>query len=172
MSHGDDAAVDVDLRVIDIECLHESQNHGGEGLMELEQVDVLDLHPGALEHLLGHVHRSGQHDGRLSTDVGERSDLGARLEPACGACFLVADQHRGGAIDDTGRIAGMMHVVDSLEPPNVSARRPNPAWSPITANDGCSAASDCIVVDGRMCSSMASSVMPLTSFTGATEFLK
>ena len=29
-----------------------------------------------------------------------------------------------------------------------------------------------MVVVGRMCSSLASSVMPLTSFTGMTEFLK
>ena len=44
--------------------------------------------------------------------------------------------------------------------------------SPICTNDGLSCASVCIVVVGRMCSSLASSVSPLTSFTAITEFLK
>ena len=33
-------------------------------------------------------------------------------------------------------------------------------------------ASDCMFVSGRMCSSRSSSVMPLMSFTGTTDFLK
>ena len=47
-----------------------------------------------------------------------------------------------------------------------------PPSSPICTNDGCSAASDCMVVPGRMCSSLARMVRPLTSLTGITERLK
>ena len=37
------------------------------------------------------------------------------FRPALLARLLVADQHGGGAIDDAGRIAGMVHVIDGLE---------------------------------------------------------
>ncbi len=37
------------------------------------------------------------------------------LRPAAFARLLAADQHRGGAVDDAGRIAGVMHVVDRLD---------------------------------------------------------
>src|SRR5436309_2293516 len=47
-----------------------------------------------------------------------------------------------------------------------------PPICPITTNEGCNWPSDCIVVVGRMCSSLARMVSPLTSFTGITEFLK
>ncbi len=42
MAHGDGAAVDVDLGGVELEGLHEAQHHRGEGLVDLEQVDVGD----------------------------------------------------------------------------------------------------------------------------------
>src|SRR6266516_4421157 len=64
--------------------------------------------------LLGHVHRTGEHDRRLRANIGERLDLGARLQPAGFAGLFVADQHGGGAVDKAGRIAGVMDVIDEL----------------------------------------------------------
>ena len=46
-----------------------------------------------------------------------------------------------------------------------------PPCSPIITNDGLSAASDCMSVSGRMCSSRSSSGRPLTSRTGTIEGL-
>src|SRR5439155_432621 len=40
-----------------------------------------------------------------------------------------------------------------------------PPICPTVTNDGCNWPSDCIVVEGRMCSSLARMVSPLTSFT-------
>ena len=37
------------------------------------------------------------------------------FRPALLARLLVADQHGGGAVDDAGRIAGVMHVLDALD---------------------------------------------------------
>ena len=42
-------------------------------------------------------------------------DARARLQARALARFGAADQHRGGAVDDAGRIAGVMHVVDRLD---------------------------------------------------------
>ena len=40
VAHGDGAAVDVDAGGVDVEGLHEAQHHGGEGLVDLEEVEV------------------------------------------------------------------------------------------------------------------------------------
>ena len=59
------------LSMRDVERLHVAQHHRGERLVELEQVDVVERHAGLLQHLLGHVDRTGQHDRRLGADIGE-----------------------------------------------------------------------------------------------------
>ena len=53
-----------------------------------------------------------------------------------------------------------------------TATASKPAISPICTKDGCSAAKVCIVVVGRMCSSLARIGKPLQSRTVITEFLK
>ena len=75
MAHGDRAAVDVDLARIDVERLQEAQHDGGEGFVDLEEIDVGDRHARAGEHLLRHVDRAGQHDRRLGADIGEGADV-------------------------------------------------------------------------------------------------
>ena len=72
-------------------------------------------HLGALQQLLGHVDRAGQHDGRLRTDIGESLDARARLQAHRLAGLLRAQQHGCRTIDDAGRIAGMVHMVDLFE---------------------------------------------------------
>ena len=115
MAHGDGAAVDVDLGVVEVERLQVAQHDRRERLVDLEQVDVGERHAGALEHLLGHVDRAGEHHGGLRADIGERLDPGARLQAGAAAGLLVADQHGGGAVDDAGGVAGVVHVIDRLD---------------------------------------------------------
>ena len=92
------------------------------------------------------------------------------LRPSRSPGLGIADQHRRGAIDDARRIAGMMHVVDRLdlrmrldrhgiEAALVAHRRRRTASG---------RRATCMSVPGRMCSSLASSVRPLTSRTGTT----
>ena len=80
MAHRDRAAVHVDLAVVEVERLAEAQHDRGESLVDFEEVDVVDRHARAREHLPGHIDRSGQHDRRLGADVGESADFRARLE--------------------------------------------------------------------------------------------
>ena len=74
-----------------------------------------ELHLGALQQLLGDVDRAGQHQRRLGADIGEGADAGARLQAHGLAGLLRAEQHGGGAVDDAGRIAGMVDVVDLFD---------------------------------------------------------
>src|SRR5699024_4552373 len=53
VAHGDGAAVDVELLVRDVHVLLEAQHDGGEGLVELPEVDVVCGEPGGGEGLLG-----------------------------------------------------------------------------------------------------------------------
>src|SRR3954454_17500990 len=46
MAHGDGPAVDIDFAVVDAECLHEAQHHRSESFVDLDQVDVAELHAG------------------------------------------------------------------------------------------------------------------------------
>ena len=41
--------------------VHDRDHLGGEGLVELDHVDVVDRHPGALEHLLDRADRGDAH---------------------------------------------------------------------------------------------------------------
>src|SRR3984885_15642061 len=100
MAHGDRAAVDVDLAVVEVERLAKAQHDRGERLVDLEEVDVVNRHPRAREHLLGHVDRSCQHDRGLGADVGESADFCARLKACFRARLTRAQEHGGGAVDD------------------------------------------------------------------------
>ncbi len=60
MTHRDGAAVHVDLCRIDLERLHVAQHDGGKRLVQLEQVDVRNLHLRFGQQLLGHVDRPGR----------------------------------------------------------------------------------------------------------------
>ena len=115
MAHGDRAAVHVHLVVRHLEDLHVAQHDGGEGFVQLEQVDVAHVHAGQLQRLLRRRRRAGQHDCRLRADRGEGADAGTGLEAGTLAELLAADQDRGGAINDARRIAGVMDVDQLLD---------------------------------------------------------
>src|SRR5690606_21255212 len=53
VAEGDGAAVDVDLLHVRVELLLPGEDHGGEGLVALDQVDVVHLEAGLGEGLLG-----------------------------------------------------------------------------------------------------------------------
>ena len=103
------------FELIDVEGLDVAQHHRRESFVQLEQVDVRFLHAGAFEQLFGDVDRTGQHHRRLRADIGEGADFCARLQAMFGARFLAAEQHRAGAVNDAGGVAGMVHIVDPFD---------------------------------------------------------
>src|SRR6185437_2051586 len=116
VTHGDGAAVDVELLVGNVEVLLELQHHGGEGLVQLEQVDVVDGQTGAVEHLLGRGGRAGQHDHRVGAAGRGGDDARPRGQALRFAGGLGADHDQRGAVDDPGGVTAGVHVVDLLHP--------------------------------------------------------
>src|SRR5205823_14243376 len=78
VAEGDGAAVDVDDVVADAEVVHRRQTHGGKGLVQLEEVDVLhvlvDLGQGGLDRTrrLVQERRVGSRDLAIRDELGER----------------------------------------------------------------------------------------------------
>src|SRR3989304_6126943 len=68
MADGDRTAMDVDLRVVDLELSLTGDDLDGKGLVDLKQVDVLHLQSSLLYGLSRRRDRAHRHDGRL--DVG------------------------------------------------------------------------------------------------------
>src|SRR5690606_19801507 len=62
VAEGDGAAVDVDLLGVDAALLLPGEHDRGEGLVDLEQVDLVDADAGALGEALGGVDRAGEHE--------------------------------------------------------------------------------------------------------------
>src|SRR5262249_26805762 len=95
------------------------------------------------------------------------------LQPSLFARLLAADQHGSGTVDNAGRIAGMVHVVDRLELGMCLYRdRIKPTHLASCTKEGLSCAKDCMVVLCRMCSSLARMVSPFASLTEIAERAK
>ncbi len=100
MAQRDGAAIDVQPRRIGAGRLQPGQRHRGEGLVDFEQVDVVDLHAGALQRLLGRRQRRFQHDHRIAADHGHVDDARQRLHAQRLEPVLVDDHHARGAVAD------------------------------------------------------------------------
>ena len=103
MALGAGAAVDVDLVVGDVESVHGQQGDHCEGLVDLEQVDVLDRPVELLHQLVDGAHRG---DGEFAGVLGvgavaqhARQGLGAE---AIRCCLAGQDQRRGAVGDGAG----------------------------------------------------------------------
>ena len=68
VADGDRPAVGVRALEVGADLLGPRQHDRGERLVDLEQVDVVDREPGALEQQLGGVDRAGEHQHRVDAD--------------------------------------------------------------------------------------------------------
>ncbi len=99
--------------------LERAQDLGGERLMDLVEVELLQRHPGPREHLRHRVGRRHQQsfalvdvvDGRClrAREVGQHGDL-VRGRP-----LLAGEQHRRGAVGQRRRVAGRHRPVRAAE---------------------------------------------------------
>ena len=112
MAERDRPAVDVDLVAVELEVAHELLGDHREGLVDLEEVDVVERHAGLGQHLARGRHRRVQHQGRAVADVGHRDDAGPRLQAVRLGVVGRRQQQRGRAVDDARRVAGVVDVVD------------------------------------------------------------
>ena len=112
MTERDRTAIDVDLVAIELEIADVFLGHDREGLVDLEQVDVVDAEACPRQHLARRRHRSVQHQGRRVPHIGHRDHAGARLEAMRPGIIRRSQQDRRRAVDHAGRVSGMMHEVD------------------------------------------------------------
>src|SRR4051812_50213402 len=96
MTHRDRAADDVGALVREAQVLHELHRHGGERLVDLQQVDVVDRHAGLGEHLVAGGRGAGEHDRRGGAGGGGGGGAGARGGGGGPARPLAGGQHEGG----------------------------------------------------------------------------
>ena len=118
--------------------------------------------------------RAGQHDRRVGAGDRGGDDAGARGEAEVLADLLVADRHERGAVDDAGGVAGVVDVVDLLDPVVLLQRHGVEAGLVADAGEATASAwrGPRRVDSGLMNSSWSSTVTPLTSLTGTTERAK
>ena len=107
MAAGDRAAVGVQARVVgrDSHPLAPGQDLDREGLVELEQADLVDRQPRLLEHALRGGDRADPHHLGLDARVGEADEPHLRLEPELLGGLRGREQARGRAVGEPGRVA-------------------------------------------------------------------
>ncbi|MNS65827.1 hypothetical protein D3C72_990090 [compost metagenome] len=106
MAHGDRAALGVHALGVGLEHLEAGQGDGGEGLVDLDHVQVGHGHVGLLERLLDGERGHGVQVGRLLADHRVADDRRQRLEAEF-LGLLLAHEHQGGrAVVDAGGVAG------------------------------------------------------------------
>src|SRR5215207_2109550 len=111
MADGDCAAVDVhDLRV-PAHVLVDGERLRREGLVRLDEVEVLDLPAGPLERLARGRDRAGAHDRRIDAGGRPGGDAGERRQAALLRLLGRHQHHRGGAVVDAGRVAGRHRAI-------------------------------------------------------------
>src|SRR3989344_5277327 len=104
----DRAAIDVDALVRRAGGPHVAKHHRGEGLVDLEQIDVTNGHARAAQGLLRGRGGTVEHQGRLAADGSVGPHPGARTQARAAAEFRRSDQDRGGPIDHAaGRARGV-----------------------------------------------------------------
>ena len=93
MTESDGSTVDVDLGEVGVVLLLPRQDDRGEGLVDLDEVDVVERHARLLEHLGGGGDGAGEHGDRV--DAGQRKGVEAspRGEAEFGGLLLAHDQH-------------------------------------------------------------------------------
>jgi hypothetical protein len=77
----DGTAVDVHLRRIEAKLTDAGDRLAGEGLVELDEVEILDAEAGALERLAGGRDGPDPHDGGIHAGDSGRDHPGQRLQP-------------------------------------------------------------------------------------------
>ena len=111
MAERDRAAVDVDLVAIEAQLLLAREVLRREGLVDLDQVEIVERQLRALERLADRRRRAHAHQRRLDADRRPRHDAAERLRAARLRGILAGDHQRRRAVDDAAGVAGRHDAV-------------------------------------------------------------
>ena len=112
MTERDRATIDVDLVAIELEIADEFFGDHRKGLVDLEQIDIVERQAGLRQHLARGRHRRVQHQRRRVPHIRHRDHAGARLQSMLLRIVGRRQKDRRRTIDHAGRVAGVMHEVD------------------------------------------------------------
>mmetsp|Transcript_78098 Transcript_78098/g.205028 ORF Transcript_78098/g.205028 Transcript_78098/m.205028 type:complete len:287 (-) Transcript_78098:240-1100(-) len=115
MSDRDGATVHVDLRGVPAHLLVDGERLGGEGLVGLDDVEVLDLPACPLQAFPRGRDGAGAHHLRVDARAGEGADLGKHRESEFLGLLLGHDQAHGRTIVEPRRVAGGDAALLGLE---------------------------------------------------------
>jgi hypothetical protein len=107
MTERDRAAVGVHLGGIvgQAELAQAGKHLGGEGFIDLDQIEVADLEPQALHQLAGRRHRTDAHDARRHAGRRHAEHAGTRRKAVAFHRIGGGDDHGGGPVIDPRGIA-------------------------------------------------------------------
>ena len=111
MADGDGATVDVDDVGVPAHVLVDGAGLGREGLVGLDEIEVLDLPASLLQRGARGGDGTRAHDRRIDADARPGCDAGERLQAAAAGFRLAHQQHDGGAVIDAGGIGGGHRAV-------------------------------------------------------------
>ena len=83
----------------------------GERFVHLDEVHLIERHPGALERDLGRGHRADAHDRGIHAGDAPGHEAREGLEPLLLRPLVAGDHERAGAVADAARVAGGDHAV-------------------------------------------------------------
>ena len=106
VAEGDRPAVDVELVPADTELLGRRDHLGGERLVQLDQVDVVDRQPGARQRHPARLDRSEAHDLRVEPGDAARDDAGRWGDAELLGLGVAHHQHGRGAVVEWAGVAG------------------------------------------------------------------
>jgi hypothetical protein len=86
--------------------------HHRKGLVDFEQIDIVQREPGLGQHLARRRDGRIQHQRRRVAHIRHRDDAGTRLQAMCPGIVRRRQQDRRGAVDHARRIAGVVHEID------------------------------------------------------------
>src|SRR6266699_1704840 len=105
MAQADRPAVHVQLRVVESDRVARRDWDGGEGLVDLPEVDVVRLEVDPCERLANRGDRAVEHDRRVRAGDARGNKPRAGLELQLLRCLRIRDQDRAGAVVDAARVA-------------------------------------------------------------------
>ena len=106
MAEGDGAAIEIDPRRIEPKLLDAGQRLGGEGLVELDNIDLVERQAGPGQRLADRRHRAEAHQFGLAAGDREGADARQHRQPMLAGVILAGHQHRRRAVGQRRGAAG------------------------------------------------------------------
>src|SRR5260370_28760667 len=101
------AAVDVELRAIEMQLAIACEHLRRERLIQFDQIDIRERNAGVAQESLRRRNRSDAHDFRVDAGLCVSDDARHRLQSMLRHRFLRRHQHRRRSVGHSGGIAGM-----------------------------------------------------------------